>query len=231
MSARGLYYTRADGDPLEFSEIIEGLFVDESLELDLTKSRSVLDFIAERMYFFIPTSGTDSDKKIVLMYDYRNKEWFVHDSIEADGGFTVWNRKLYHAEYSGVPAGKVFIQHNEYNDDGCAIKSKWLSGWEKAGLFSTLKKWVRAVLYNFSNQKYTVKITAEHDNIEGVYSTDVDVALDSGVVVEDPELSMEQTYSLRLGITHEVLNEGFTIDGFDIIYESPQTKVKGEVSP
>lgn len=229
MSARGLFYSRGDADPVEFSDVIEELFTDSTLELDLTGTKAAVDFIRERLLFYIPTSGTDETLDMVLVFDYRNKEWLIHDNIHGEGGFAVWNRELYHARYDSP--GEVYKHNTGYNDDGVAIRARYYTGWEKAGLYSVLKKWCRAVIYNFSGQTEQIRLVSQHDNDPTNQVTDVTVNLGPSVILEDPEMGRSQSFSMRLGFIHETLDKGFLIDGFDIWLEATQVKPKGEVAP
>lgn len=215
MTQKGLHLAYSGQNPLELSSIIEPLFFDT--DLDLTKSESINDRVREKLYIHIPHS-TDN---IILVYDYRYKEWFLHRGINANGGFAMLINDMYHSDGS-----TIYLRNSSYSDNGNAITSYYKTAWENQGSPSLVKKWKKAVVISIGDFKWELNLKHQVDWIDQDVT---DYRRDIGpVMVDDYSLNMSQKYAMRLEFGNDKLDEGMLITGYEYEFEHTQERPKGD---
>lgn len=215
MSQKGLYLAYSGRKPVEISQLIEPLFSDASL--DLTKAESINDRVREKLYIHIPHT-TDN---IVLVYDYRYKEWFLHRGIDASGGFSMLINDMYHSDGS-----VIYIRNSSYSDNGSAIEAYYKTSWEHQGSPSLVKKWKKAVVISIGDFQWELNLKHQVDWVDQNV-TDYR-RLIGPVMVDDYSLNMSQKYAMRLDFGNDQLDQGMLITGYEYEFENTQERPKGD---
>lgn len=222
VSSKGIYWV-AGGEPIEISDSIEPIFSDGALGLNdllLQNSKTVVDVANEKIYIYIPASTEDN--KIVLVYDYYFKEWFLHGNIKADSGLLVNSSgQLLHCDGT-----TIFNRTEDYSDNGSAIEAYYQTAWLNFGTPALRKKFINFVAIDTSGEDHTLTLKSRLDWDDVTNSTNTTVSM-VGKVVEDKKLNFAQVYALCLIIGNETSDEGLFLDGYELEWEATQNKPKG----
>lgn len=218
-SSRGIYFAGGGSRPIEISDIIEPLFTEDTTGLDLTKTRAIRDTKRERLLFYIPASSSDDD--IVLVYDYYHKEWFKFTGYDAREGFNILSDEIYHCNGSSL-----FKESTSYNDDGAAISAFYKTSYHHFGLPSLLKKFVRYVIFSVGSLVWDCTVKSQK-NWTSTDDTDLDIAFNSSLNFEDKPLNKTNSFSMRLSIENNTIDQGMLVQGYELVYEMNQKDIKG----
>jgi len=104
MSKRGVYAAYQGSKMGEVSDIIEPMFTDDALglELDLQDTKGLVDFKRENILFFMK-SDTEGVPGYVLVFNYYYKEWFLLSELDATRGFEIFdNDKIYTSDGNDI---------------------------------------------------------------------------------------------------------------------------------
>ena len=220
MSARGVYQATYGQKPVEFSDLIEPLFTEDTTGLDLTKANTVNDSKNEKLLMFIPATLESDD--ITLVYDYYYREWFKHKNILSRNGMTFFGSDMYH-----IDSTDLYKRSLSYNDNGSAITAFWKSIWEDLGEPTIVKKFIRFIAISLSSLSWVLNVKTQRD-WKDVDHTDQDISFNSTIYTDDSVVDMSQNKSMRFEIGNDVINEGMLVTGYEFEYEYTQTRPKGE---
>lgn len=221
MSAKGIYLAKYGQKPIEASDIIEPLFTSDTTGLDLSRARGVIDFLKEKIYWFIP--ATLPADNLVVEFDYYYKEWFKHKGINADSGLRIVNDvDLYHCD-----GDKVFKRSQSLNDNGTAIDSFYATAWHHSGMPSIRKKFTNFILASISSLVWTLRIRTQEDWNE-TDRTDVELEMDGVKKIDDKRVNITQCKSMRFILQNNKKNQGLFMSGYEFEVEGTQTDPKGE---
>lgn len=138
LSKRGFYVCQQGGAMPELSDAIETIFTDGALglDLDLSKSKGVVDFGREYVYFHV-ASNTDTSGYI-FAFSYYHQEWFLWENIPAGGGFSLIDNTLYYSDGNDI-----------YKENGAntASDAYYRSNFETLGEPSFEKKFHKILMY------------------------------------------------------------------------------------
>lgn len=165
MAETQMFPTDAFGDPIPLSKPIDVLFRSRKFDKDkqfVYKRATAINFTTDNEYWlFLPcedTAGTlrnANDNSIILCFDYMEKNWFLWDSINAAGGFSLIGDNVFWQErrLSGFVGNtsNLYRQHRNYRlidyaDHTRTIPVFWSSSWEDLQYPQVRKKFIRAML-------------------------------------------------------------------------------------
>jgi hypothetical protein len=226
VSPKGVYISVGGQKPRELSDLIEPLFTDNALnlaDLDTANSKTITDFLREKLYLFIPylTGGG-----IVLSYDYYHKDWFLHDNIPANNGFQdvgITSTDIYFADSTGLYRRDLTSKR----DDTKKTIGYYWTGWFDLEAPSIVKKFMNFILLSIAKKSFTATIKGYCD-----WQTDTPIAentidMSESVSVEDSQVLQVQANSVSYRISNESDGSDFHLTSYEVEYESTQTKPKG----
>lgn len=220
MSQRGVYFAGGGIRPVEMTDLIEPLFTEDTMGLNLNLVYAVRDTINEKVYFFIPATSDNDD--LLLEWDYYHKEWFKHKNFHADAGIIYVNDTIYHASED-----KLYVQSSTYTDDGLPISAFYKTHYHHMGFPGLLKKFVRAVIYSISETLSWNCLVQTNKNWKTTIDTDEQIQFTPALDVDEKPLNMSNCRSLAL-IIKNTSNQGMLVNGYEIEYEMNQELVKGD---
>lgn len=218
---KGIYGTYNGEEPQELSDLIEPLF--ENKGYDFSTARSVLDPLRERFMVYVSTD-TNPVESYVIVFNYKYKEWFIFEGIDASLGFVLDNKKeIYFANSTSI----CKLDPTSNKDDGTAISSYWKSGWENLGEPSLRKKFLNLKLFSLSDVDWTATISSEINWVEGTPDTkDQTITLNSDNRFYLHNLNNNLCYSMRFIIENNAA-EDILLTGYEYEVEAVQKKIKG----
>jgi len=214
MSSKGVYGISNFGKPVEFTDIIEPLFTEDTTGLDLTLAVGALDVLKEKFYMYIPATLSADD--VVLVYDYYYKEWFKYKGISATNGFIVFENDLYH--HNGTTAYK---RSSTFTDAGSAIDAYWKSSWFHRVAASIKSKFLNIILFSLGSTNWVATLKTEH-NWDTTVVTNQDKDIDSSNRFVKQSLDNNLVNSLRFTVQNDVSGEGMLVTAFE--YETQDTQ-------
>jgi len=138
LSKRGFYGCQQGGSMPEISDMIETIFTEDELglDLDLSNCKAVVDYVNEYIYFHI-ASNTASNG-YVFAFSYYHREWFLLDGINGTGAFEIIDTNLYSSD--GV---------NLFKEDTTRLSADayYRSNFETLGEASLNKKFLSMLMY------------------------------------------------------------------------------------
>lgn len=192
LSDKGVYSLNQNEQSLtEVSEIIEPEFTKVNQPFNFKKAVALNWLDEDKYVIYMPSESSgaaDSDSRMYA-YDTYRQAWLIWDSINAMGGMSLLNRKLYFTErrFSALAGSAVYYNYHflragntyDYADHSDAISFVYKSNWETLQEPSRFKKWLRlkihsldASLDDFESEDFSLSIQTEADYIP-VTSTDI----------------------------------------------------------
>ena len=214
MSSRGLYLARQGATMDELSDLIEPMFTDNvlGLNLDTTNSKTQIDYFREYVFIYI---GSSSGTPRVLAFSYFHKEWFMFD-LDGDFGFAVFNNKIYYSDGT-----------NFYKEDSSSLRPQqfvWRSNFETLGEPTLRKQFLQIQLFSLNNSQFELNLKTEENWIEGTYSTDEVIDLTTDLFFTK-RFNSSRDFSKRISLEANT-NKDIIIDGYEYEYQAPQSKLK-----
>lgn len=220
MSERGLYLTVQGSKPVEFSGPVHKLITSGNYQLD--KSESVLDTARELVYTCLPHVSDDT-QDLILVYNFKWKEWFTYTGIKCLAGIIVHEGKIYHTDGT-----RVYVEDESYNDFFSPISAKYYTSWlsNSNNPHATVLP-DKASIISLAESDWTCTVDIEK-NWNEVNKGTVDLEFSGETINLEAQLSSGACYSYRVGFTNEVLDEPFQIDSLVFSVSERQTKEKGD---
>ena len=223
MSNKGPNVTLENSSMLPMGDRIEPLMIDDVLSLlpDLTSADSALDEVRELIYMFVESGNGVSDD-LVLVYDYRNKEWFKYSGMSMRGGLLVSksDKKLYYADSSDI-----YVEQASYTN---GVDASWTSNFETLGRASLKKRFKRFHLFLTSLLSGVIGIKTYNNWVTGTVDTNETITPSSTIPMDNKRMNPRLAYSTSFEITSEGTNILQT-DGFEYIYDIEQDEVIDDV--
>jgi len=225
MSGKGVYFTEDGNFPTEISDLIEPLFKDDLTGLDLSLTRTTLDYLDEKIYFFIPATLEADD--IMLVYDFYYKEWFLHKNIIARGGMMVQDGVLYHANYN--VAGKMYNRVDEFHDTpNVAIAAYYASGWDNLGDPALQKDFQEIIAMSSDIEPQNIQLRTQIDWDDSFDTSDRDKAVLQGQKDIKFTLPKNKAKAMRYIFQNLGVDDTFRLSGYELEFTKRQTKGKGQ---
>lgn len=133
--------------------------IDEEYLFQMKRATAINDRDGEKYLLYVPAESTTlgnvnaNANSRVFSYDYNRDAWLIWDNINASGGFTSLDEKLFFQErkYSDFEMSVESIMHRfhnipdawAYEDNDSAINFEYYSHWEALGEPSVLKRFTR----------------------------------------------------------------------------------------
>lgn len=215
MSQDGPKLAMENGDIGDIGENIESMFTEDvlGLDLDITTTFSAIDSENELVYMGIKSNiGRD----IVLLFDYRYKEWFKYEGI----GYKIFveNAKLFSSDGGSI-----------LEEDGSAnVEAYWSSNFETSGKASYKKRFQR--LHFFLTKKICdaidIKTYKEWDTANLV--TDVTMTPDKKISMDNHRLNPSLCHACSFDIISrsgdvldiDAFEYAYTLEGEELVDES-----------
>jgi hypothetical protein len=226
MSPKGVYLAKYGQKPVEITDNIEPLFTDDQTGLDLSRARGEIDFLREKIYWFIP--ATEKEDDLLIMLDYYYKEWFKHTGIHADSGLTLINDvDMFHTD--GIT---LYLRDNSLNDGTInnievPIDAFYATHWHHLDMPSVRKKFTNFVLASLSPIVWDCQIKTQEDWNE-IDRTDVTLSMDGVKKIDDKRVNITQCKSCRFILRNNLRKQSLFISGYEFIVEGTQETPKGE---
>ena len=230
VSPKGIYLSVGGQKPVELSDLIEPLFTDNALELsalNTAASKTVTDFLREKMYIFIPYVDT-AQGGIVVSYDYYHKDWFIHDNIDATLGFQdvgITSTDVYFANSTGLYKRNLLSKR----DNTQRINGFYWTGWFDLDYPSIVKKFNNFILLSIAKKAFTATIKGYCNWNKDTEESSNTIELSESVSSEDTQVLQVQANCVSYRISNESDGSDLHITSYEVEYESTQTKPKGTV--
>jgi len=133
-SERGIFVAQQGGSLGEISDVIEPLFFEDALGLDLNMYNAKVSIDWDKELFYFDIINKAGDNSYIVVYSYYHNEWFIWDGIPTLGGSTTLQNKLYTSDGIDI-----------YTEGTTAINSEayYQSNFETAGNPQLDKKFLR----------------------------------------------------------------------------------------
>lgn len=208
----------------DIGERIEPIFTNDALGLNpnLGSADSALDPQRELIYMFIESNNGTSDD-FVIVFDYRNGEWFKYDGKSMRGGLLTLreNSTLFYSD------GTDLFEEDAYQTYTSGVTGYWKQNFDTLGKASFQKRFKRLhfFLTTLNNGTFNLK-TYKDWNTSTAY-TDEDITPSASIPMDNKRLNPKLVYSNSF----EILSEGTNIlevDGFEYSYEIEQDELKDD---
>jgi hypothetical protein len=136
-SVRGFFLAGQGGRMQEISDIIEPMFIDNALNLnlDMKTCKAVIDYKREYVHFLIKSG---SSNWIIVSYSYYHNEWFLLDGINGSGGICELDKTLY------ISDGTNILKEGSTEVNSLAY---YASNFETLGEPSLYKKFLQSIIF------------------------------------------------------------------------------------
>ena len=210
-SERGIFVASQGGTMVELSDILEPIFTDNALSLDLNINnvQTLVDFRREYMYFVIESTG--SQEAFTLAYSYYHKEWYLYDAINIDGGVRLIDGKLMSSDGTNISIEGT---------TNTSLEAFYRSNFETLGFPSFAKKFLQILLYTMDfTQASSIGINTYRDwNTEDT-STEESEDIDVGQVDCNQRLNPARSQSMAFEMVSDSGNE-LIVNGYEYEVEA-----------
>jgi hypothetical protein len=206
LSQRGFYVCQQGGQMPEISNMIETIFTDNALNLnlDLASASSEVDYNRELILFHV--SSTTDTSGYLFVYSYYFNEWYIWSDMNCSAGFKIINKAIYYSDGS-----------NLYKESNTNISSNayYRSNFETLGVPSYTKKFLQLLLFTIDmpdSGSIGVKTYRDWD-IENTDTDEAKTVLEAQVDVKQ-RLNPARSKSLAFEIVSDS-GETLIINGYE----------------
>jgi hypothetical protein len=153
------------------------------------------------------------------------KEWFIHDNLDCDGGFTIVGSDVYLSDGTGLRKRNLLST----KDGTKRIRAYYTTGWFDLDEPTLRKKFIRVLLMSMGAEIWQPTIRTQCDWVDEDINESVDLEFSENISLVDDSLPSVEAYSIRLTFRNTVKNESLLISGYEIEFEPTQSKPKGQV--
>jgi hypothetical protein len=215
LSNRGPEIALENGSMSKIGDKIEPIFSEDvfGLNLDLTKARTVLDTGKEILLMYVRAAVEADD--VVMVFDYRSKEWFKFGDIAARGGLLFHESRVLTYTASG---NSLYVEAPNYQTNG--VTGFWASNFETLGVASLAKRFRRVALFLTSYLSGPIGLKSFFD-WKTTESTNVTITPSALVPIDMNSLDPKRVYSNSIQLTSTGTNV-LEVDGFEYSFDVEQ---------